>query len=231
MNPPKNQTLQPITAGYLQGLIQSGQLTRDQLRPAALVSFRPALEAWKDVSPDPPHEIYHEWDLAQPLVRNLGATADFDLLSVAVVGVTRAALRKAAPRNRALGQSFGVLFRWSKDPCEPLALKARETIRELAPSGEAPKDPGRRILISALGLPGLLNELSKARDSVWTAYVKSHPEAGGGLKRTWLKHLEKQAAETGLAATCTEAARVLSPAGVDLALRNAIVGWSLPRPR
>lgn len=220
-----------ITTGFLQGLIQGGELTLDQLRPGALVSFRPALEVWRELSEEEPYAIYPLWKPGQPLVENLGHTADFEILGAGATGVTRTALRKAAPGNREFIAAFGILHRWSKDPSEVWALKAKTALKELMVNGEAGSDPARRTLIAALGLPGLVSEYNRARDGVWSEYVKDHPEAGGGIKRTWLMHLEKQAAQEGLAATCTEAAKILGRGKVDLALRNAIVAWALPHPK
>jgi hypothetical protein len=220
-----------ITTGFLQGLIQGGELTLDQLRPGALIGFRPALEVWRELSEEEPHAIYPLWKPGQPLVENLGYTADFGILGAGVVGVTRAALRKAAPGNREFIAAFRILHRWSQDPSEVWALKARTALKDLAVDGSAGSNPGRRVLISALGLPGLVDEFNRARDGVWSEYVKDNPEAGGGIKRTWLQHLEKQAAQEGLAATCNEAAKILGRGRVDLALRNAIVAWALPQPK
>lgn len=221
----------PITTGFLQGLIQSGELPLEQLRPGALVGFRPALEVWRELSEEEPHAIYPLWKPGQTLVQNLGVTADFGILGAGVVGVTRAALRQAAPGKREFIEAFGVLYRWHQDPSEVWALKARNALKELAPGGEIASDPGRRVLVSALGLPGLVDEFNRARDGVWSEYVKDHPEAGGGIKRTWLQQLEKQAAQEGLAATCNEAKKILGPQRVDLVLRNAIVCWALPHPK
>jgi len=220
-----------VTTGFLQGLIQGGELTLEELRPAALVAFRPALEAWRELSEEEPYSIYPLWRPEQGLVENLGHTADFRLLGAGVVGVTRTALRKAAPRNREFMAAFQILARWSRDPSEVWALKARTALKKLVPKGGLGSDAARRLLISALGLPGLVDEFNRARDSVWSEYVKDNPEAGGGIKRAWLQHLEKQAAQEGLAATCTEAAVILGPRAVDLALRNAIVGRTLPHPK
>ena len=220
-----------ITTGFLQGLIQGGELNLDRLRPGALVGFRPALEVWHELSEEEPHAIYPLWKPGQPLVENLGHTADFGLLGAGVVGVTRPALRKAAPRDRELIAAFQVLCRWSRDPSEVWAHKARQALKDLVPEGGLGSDAPRRLLISALGLPGLVDEFNRARDSVWSEYVKDKPEAGGGIKRAWLQHLEKQAAKEGLAATCNEAAAILGARAVDLALRNAIVSWALPHPK
>ena len=232
MNRPKGpaRAPAPITTGFLQGLIQSGELNQDRLRPAALVGFRPALEVWSELFEDPPHAIYKRWKPGAPLVENLGTTNDFEMLGAAVVGVTRAALRKAAPGDAKLNQAYEVLLGWSRSPSEPRALQAKRTIGELVPRREVSKNPAVRVLISALGVPGLVNEFNLARDAVWTEYVRQHPEAGGGMKRDWIRHLEEQASREGLAATCNEAAKILPAREIDRALRNAIVGWTLPRP-
>ena len=219
-----------LSASYLQGLIQSGALELERLRPAALVGFRPALEVWQELAEDPPYEIYPRWEPGRPLRENLGATANFDLIGAAVLGVSRAALRRAAPGDARLGAAFRVLARWTTDQAAPTALQARTKLKELSPGGVVPKSVPERLLIAALGLPGLVNEFNQARDSRWPEYVKDHPEAAGGTKRDWMRQLEDQAARDALAATCTEARAILSPAAIDLALRNAVVNWSLPKP-
>jgi len=201
------------------------------VRAAAVVGFKSAIEVWKSLDDESPFEPYPFWDPKLPLGDNLSRSCDFALIGVAVLGVAKRVVNQVAPRDPRLREGIEALERWVDDHSSAAALGAKQAIQKLAPGGRAPKAPVARVLVTALGVPALLNRLNEARDASWHDYVKDHPEAGGGTKRDWMRKLEQIAAREGLSACCREALAVLPGRELDLVIRGSIVGSVLPSSR
>ena len=183
---------------------------------------------WKELEEKTPFASYAEWSTQETFLVNLGASEDFELIGLAVLGLARQVARRHASRDRRVQEALKRLELWARTRSEPSALEAQGAIAELSPRGK-PGTPAAGVLVAALAVPALLCKVYQARDASWHAYVKATPAAKDLTKREWLRRLRQDAAKLGLAACCKEAARFLPEGAIDRIVRDTIMDWALPR--